>query len=153
MSLKTLAALFAVFLAIILMEGMIYSIKLHSLAENTNQSTTVASHTVAYCIEQKNDSYLVVFHYEDKDNDIDHWSSAIKSEESCTKSSLNVSEVIFKAPSAFELSIEGFHFIIMGVLVAAVGGYFTYRFIRLNQSYKKIEEQFLKDGTIEITNV
>ena len=153
MGLKTLAALLAVFLAIILMEGMIYSIQLHSLAQNTDQSTTVQSHTVAYCIDQKDDNYLVVFHYEDKENDINHWSSAIKSEEDCTKEALNVREVVFKAPNAFELSIEGYHFIIMGVLVAAVGGYFTYRFIRLNQSYKKIEEQFLKDGTIEISNV
>lgn len=156
MGIKTLAAVLAVFLVVLLMEGMIYSIKLNSLvkgAEIASTITTTESKTVAYCIEKEDDKYLVLFHLEDKEADMDHWFSTIKTKAECTEKNLNVNKIIYDEPNAFDLAVEGWHFIIMGVIVAAVAGYFTYRFIRLNQSYKKIEEQFLKDGTIEITNV
>ena len=151
MGLKALASLFAVFLAIILMEGMIYGIALNHLSTNPGNPSKSTSHTTAYCIEHDDDNYLVLYHLKDKYND--SWFSEIKVKDDYTAEELEVAKVIYDEPNAFELSIEGFHFAIMAVLVVAVAGYFTYRFIRLNQAYKKIEAQYLKDGTIEITNV
>ena len=149
MSLKTIAAFFGVLLAFLLLEGMIYGIKLSVLDDFKGNTSAVQSVTTAYCIKEDENSYFVIYHRED----VDHWSAAIKPKESCTEKGLTVKEVVFEAPSAFVFSVEGWHFIVLGVLIAGVGGFFAYRFVKLNSSYKKVEEQFLKDGTIEITNV
>lgn len=149
MALKTLASFFAVLLAFLLLEGMIYGIKLNLLYENAGEPSAVQSVTTAYCIEQKDGSYLALIHRED----VNLWTSQITTKENCTKSYLTAREVVFDAPSAFVFSVEGWHFAVLAGLVVAVLGFFTYRFVRLGMSYKKIEEQYLKDGTIEITNV
>ena len=57
MSLKTLAALFAAFLAIILMEGMIYGIELNALKTKSTSSVATSDSTTAYCIKQEDDKY------------------------------------------------------------------------------------------------
>ena len=160
MSLKAFASILALFLAFILMECMIYGIELKALTSLNGNSSTLSDSTIAYCIKQDDNQYFVLFHdksgnLRDTNNEPIEWTAnqRIYTEEECTKELLTVKEVVFEAPSAFELeTVKGFHFIILGVLVAAVGGYFTYRFVRLGQSYKRIEEQFLKDGTIEIAN-
>ena len=46
----------------------------------------------------------------------------------------------------------GVHYVVMAVFVSAVAGFFVYKFIMLNKSYKKIEEEFAKTGSIEISN-
>ena len=60
---------------------------------------------------------------------------------------------MMRAPTAFEFTITGVHYVVMAVFVLAVGGFFTYKFILLSKEYKKIEENYKKTGSIEIGNV
>ena len=50
--------------------------------------------------------------------------------------------------NAFKFSITPTHYIIMAVFVLAVGGYFVYRFIKINNTYKQIVDEYNKTGTI-----
>lgn len=57
MALKTICAILASFLAIILMEGMIYGIQLNALVKNGSSVTFITNDektdgTIAYCIER-----------------------------------------------------------------------------------------------------
>ena len=153
MGLKTAAALLAAFLAIILMEGMIYSIQLHALRTGSGNYAANNSSTIAYCIEDKDDKYIVLYYNEGQEY---QWSSSgennLKTREECTPTGLTVKEVIFDAPNAFQFSITGVHSIIIGLFVAVVAGFFTYRFIRLAKLYKGIEDEFVKTGTIAFNN-
>ena len=149
MGLKTLAALLAAFLVIILMEGMIYSIQLHAL-EKSDTSTTYPSTTIAYCIEKEDNKYFVLYFNEDTFDEGNYeWSanSTLKTEEECK--ALKVKEVVWGAPSAFKFSITGTHYVVIAVFVAIVAGFYTYRFIRLVKEYNRIEDNFRKNGTIE----
>ena len=152
MGLKALAALLAAFLAIILMEGMIYGIELNSLKTKGTSTLTYSASTVAYCIKQDNDEYFILYYNEDSSQ---QWSAnksqtrtleQIKSDE--FKST--VKKVVMRAPTAFELSITPIHFAVMSVFVLAVAGFFTYKFISLNKEYQKVEDNFHKTGTIEL---
>lgn len=162
MGLKTLAAILAAFLAIILMEGMIYSIYLNDLKTNPNRDTytTTENHTIAYCIKEGEDKYFVIY-YNDNPNskglDRSEWSA--KHDEFLTKqecldlqdknvTKAYVKDVVFKAPNAFDFSISSVHYIVMAVFVAAVGGFFTYKFIALSKEYQKIEKEYKEKGTI-----
>ena len=155
MGLKTLASLLIVFLTIILMEGMIFSIQLDGLLNAKSENPSYGEDTVVYCIEDKEKEgyYKILYFNEDvRDEGFPEWSVSIGlTSEEVIAQKYAKNEVHFRTPNAFELSIEGFHFIIMGFVVAAVAGFFIYKFVRLNSAYNKIEEQFLKDGTIEIT--
>lgn len=149
MGLKTLAAVLAAFLAIILMEGMIYSIKLNALKTKGHASASNSGTTIAYCIKQAEDEYFVVY-YDKAENGEDIWScvgSDTKTKAECEK--LAAKEIKFNAPSAFKLSITPTHYIVMAVFMLAVGGFFTYKFIALSKEYKEIEDQYQKTGTIE----
>jgi len=57
MGLKALAALLATFLAIILMEGMIYSIELNALKTKGKTLSFNNQCTTLYCIEESKDLY------------------------------------------------------------------------------------------------
>lgn len=149
MGLKTLAALCAAFLAIILMEGMIYSIQLNAL-QTKSESSLAQPTTIAYCIEKEEDKYFVLYYNEDTSNEgYYEWSATQKllSKDECE--ALSVKEVIYDAPNAFKFSITGTHYIVISIFVAIVAGYFVYRFVRLASEYKKIEENYTKTGTIE----
>ena len=63
MGLKALAGLLAAFLAIILMEGMIYSINLNALKKDTGH-TAYSDSTIAYCIKEDDDKYFVIYYTE-----------------------------------------------------------------------------------------
>ena len=148
MGLKTLVALLAAFIAIILMEGMIYGITLNSYVKTANNTSYSDTGAVAYCIEVEEDSYFVLF----KD-DQTGWSASAYENKSYTKAecdNLKVREVIYHAPNAFIFSMNWVHYLVMGVFVAAVAGFFTWRFIALAKEYKGIEENFVKTGEIEI---
>ncbi len=155
MGLKTLAGILAAFLAIILMEGMIYGIKLNKIIDKTGHNA-YSSSTIAYCIKGSDDKYSIIYYNEDIP-ELDTWTSTKserKTKEECLQMEGDtVKEVVMHAPNAFELTITPTHFVVMGVFVLAVVGYFTYKFVRLSIAYKKTEEEFLKTGTIEITNV
>ena len=52
MTLKTISAILAAFLAIILMEGMIYSIELNAIRNHSNVAVFYSDRTIVYCIEE-----------------------------------------------------------------------------------------------------
>ena len=151
MGLKTLSALMAAFLAIILMEAMIYSIQLNALKTKGESSVAISSSTVAYCIPEGDDQYFVLYYNENAEGEDSYeWSANkndLKTKEECE--ALSVKEVVYRAPNAFEFSITGTHYIIISIFVAVVAGYFVYRFVRLTKEYKHIEDNFKKTGTIE----
>ena len=159
MGLKALASLLAIFLAIILMEGMIYSIKYNSLKPDNNTSYAYKSSSIAYCVEQSDNKYLVMFYTED--NSV-QWTSAdrLMSKQECldltnaevqsANKATTVKEVVMHAPNAFIFTITPVHYIVMSVVVAAIAGFFVYKFVALANEYKKIEEKFEKTGTIEL---
>ena len=153
MTLKTVIAIFAAFMVIILMEGMIYGIMLNAYASKSTSGQTHSEYTVVYCIETGDDKYLVLNHDTSKIGQEGEWTAypARYSREYCE--SLNAKEKVFRAPTAFEFTINGIHYVVMAVFIAAVAGFFTYKFVMLSKSYKKIEEEFEKTGTIEISNM
>ena len=153
MGLKTLAAVLAAFIAIILMEGMIYSIKLNAYVEKSTHASYVPAETEAYCIKKGEDKYVVLFHNIGDSIDID-WSA--DSGTTLTKAeceNLPVKEIYFHAPNAFIFSITPVHYVVMILFVGVISGYFVYRFVKLSKEYKKVEETFEKTGTIEIKNM
>lgn len=158
MALKTAIALFIAFIAIILMEGMIYAIEVNAYRKSAeNGSTMVYSESaVIYCLEE-DDGYFILC------NDTTQsqaWScSYYRVPLNSTKEAVlrNIEStysrtqgIKHKAPSAFDFSITGVHYIVMAVFVAAVAGYFVYRFVALSKEYNKIETKFKKTGEIEL---
>lgn len=160
MGLKTLAAILAAFLAIILMEGMIYSIELNALKTKGNGYSITSGKTVAYCIEEDDDKYFVVYYNEGSAREWSASSKTFLTKQQCLdlanaqiqsqKGSAWVKEVHFNAPNAFEFSITGTHYVVMAIFVAAVAGFFVYKFVALAKEYKGIEDNFKKTGTIQI---
>ncbi|MBR2969438.1 MAG: hypothetical protein IKC49_00085 [Clostridia bacterium] len=165
MSLKCFASILAAFLAIILMEGMIYGIMLNGVYSTTS-STFNPSSTVVYAVKTSADEYDLIYKnltekWKDSDNDgvsdtkVDsYYTWSIK--KNVPKEDVeNGTYYKFydRAPNAFELSITPIHFVVMGIFVTAVSGLFVYRFIRLVKSYKDLEEEYKKTGTIELPNL
>lgn len=151
MGLKTAAAILAAFLAIILMEGMIYGINLNALKTKGSGYVAQDGSTIAYCIKEKEDKYFVIYHNpENKDGE---WTASkdtylTKAECEAMEGTI-VKEVKFNAPNAFKFTITPIHYVVMAVFVLGVAGFFTYKFIALNKEYTKIEDTFKKTGTIE----
>jgi len=161
LGLKALTAFMFAFIAIILMEGMIYSITLNAYMKNSSNANTNSTSTVAYCIEDgKNEEGETIFFilYQDETNAVE-WSAtktSPKHTENYIKNNIEnklVKEVVWHAPSAFEFTIKPSHYLIMGVFIAGVAGFFVYRFIKLNSSYNDVIKTYKETGTIEITNV
>lgn len=153
MGLKTLAAVMAAFLAIILMEGMIYGIKLNSLKNGTS-SFASSSGTTAYCIKEDDDKYFVIYRYVDPETEKITWSATkntfyTKAECEAMEGD-KVAKVEMNAPNAFVFTITPIHFVVMAVFMSAVAGFFVYKFVALSKEYKKIEDEFEKTGTISI---
>lgn len=150
MGLKALAAVMAAFLAIILMEGMIYGIKLNAFETKGSTSISNSGTTTAYCIEKGEDKYFVLYYDCDKTTGVETWSATkgtYKTKAECEK--LVANKIIFGAPSAFTFTITPVHYVVMSVFMAAVAGFFVYKFVALSNTYKKIEDNFEKNGTIE----
>ena len=154
MGLKTLAAMLAAFLLIILMEGMIYSIKLNAIVENKTNTGSDSNSTIAYCVKEDDDKYFVIYYNEGKSTEWAATANVYLTEAECkAMEGRTAKKVYMRAPNAFELSITGTHYIIMAVFVSAVAGFFVYKFMSLSKSYKKIEDEFIKTGTISIENL
>jgi len=156
MGLKALAALMAAFLAIILMEGMIYSIELNALKTKGDSSVATSDSTIAYCIKEKEDQYFVIYNYHNDLENIEHWSATqtrLTKVQCLAMEGVKVKEVVMHAPNAFDFSITPVHYVVMAVFVSAVAGFFVYKFIKLTQEYKKIEDKFKKTGEIELGNM
>jgi len=153
MGLKTLAAVLAAFLAIILMEGMIYSIELHAVINNNN-GFSKHSETVVYCIEKSDDKYQVIYYNDNVEDKEDQWRAVkqLYTKEQCEALKAEVAELHYNAPNSFELSITPVHYVIMAIFVAGVVAFFVYKFVALSKEYKKIEDTYKKTGTVEIGN-
>ena len=147
------------FIAVILMEGMIYSITLNAYMKNGTTSAYTDS-TVAYCIKdgqntQGTDTYFVLYYNEGatKNGASSDWSATPKryTEEELTtlKEQGKIADVVWEAPSAFKFTMNAIHYVVIGVFMAGVAGFFVYKFVALTKEYQKIESQFKKDGTIE----
>lgn len=168
MSFKTLIAVCACFVAIILMCGMIYSIGVKSFMKYGKNTVTITGETVAYCIEVEEDKYFVLcYNPTTKENNKDKRVSALsanqitetslKTKQQCIDElSSRVKEIKFEAPPAdivLDEFVEGWHIAIVAIVVAGILGYFVYRFIKLANDYKKVEKEFETTGTISIENM
>ena len=153
MTLKALAALMALFVAVILMEGMIYGIKLKELKQNSS-SAYYSNSSVAYCLEQEDDTYLVLFYtegLENSDGKLQEWTASSETTaKQCEELKSRVKEVYMHAPSAFVFSMNTTHYIIIGGIYAVLIIFLTSRYILLGKQYKKIQKQYQNDGFIEI---
>ena len=152
MGLKALAGLLAAFLAIILMEGMIYGIQLNAYKTSAKGSYSQSGSTIAYCIKEDDDKYFVLYYNENLNPQWYANKDIRLTEDECKALEKNtVAKVIMHAPSAFEFTINGIHYVVMAIFVAAVAGFFVYKFIALAKQYKKIEEEFKSTGTISFS--
>lgn len=150
MGLKTLAAILAAFLAIILMEGMIYGIQLNALKTKGEGYSIQSGSTVAYCIKEDDDKYFAIYYNEDSEQVWSAKKNEYFTEEECKAlEGVTVKEVVMHAPSAFKFSISGVHYVVMALFISAVAGFFVYKFIALTKEYKAIEANYKKNGTIE----
>lgn len=152
MGLKATAAILAAFLAIILMEGMIYGIELNALLTKGQSTMTDNGSTIAYCIEQDNGIYSVLYYNEGAAREWSAHNSQTMTLERIQSTDFqnSVKEVVMHAPNAFEFSITPVHYVVMALFVSAVAGFFVYKFIALKKEYIKIKDNFEKTGTIEI---
>ena len=131
---------------------MIYGIYLNAL--NNKTSWTVSSGFSVYAHQIGEDEYRV---YSSVDGlpGLEKWTTnteiLTKAEvEELTKT--HNTKTYYRAPSAFELVIDGMHIAIMAVFILIVIGYFAYRYVRLYQSYKQVEHEFKTTGAIELSN-
>lgn len=151
MSLKTVAAVLALFLAVILMEGMIYGIKLNALLTKSSSILKQSDFTVAYCIEQDDDEYAIVYYNEQVPS---KWCAESRTYSleyiKSTEFTQDVKKVVMHAPTAFQLTITPTHYIVISIVTSLLAGFFVYKFIKLSKEYKRIEENYRKTGTIEI---
>lgn len=150
MALKALSALLASFLAIILMEGMIYAIELNAIYNHSTVAIFYSDKTTAYCIEQETDQYFVIC-YDEEDKTWSGTGNVLYTRDECEN--FNAKNVVFNAPNAFIFSITPIHYVVIAVFVSVVAGFFVYRFIALKKDYDKIIKEFNETGTIEITNL
>ena len=156
MTLKTLTALIFAFIAVILMEGMIYSIYLNAYKTNGTKSISVVKDSVLYCIEDGENSkgetlYFVLIRNENKGEVL--WQADAKTKytaDAIPKSFYQTNNFVWHAPNAFEFTISPVHYVVISIFILGVGGFFTYKFFKLAKSYKEIEETYKKTGTIEI---
>ena len=147
MGLKALATFLAAFLAVILMEGMIYGIRLNSLKEKSETLSTNSVTSIIYIVEKGDDDYYLVAY--DTEQDIWQAYEPSYSLEDALNNYKNYT-VIRRAPTAFELTITPVHYVVIAIFMAGVAGFFAYRFISLTKEYKHIEDNFNKTGTIEL---
>ena len=153
MTLKTIAAVLAAFIAIILMEAMIYGITINAYTTKGSGSITVTKQYDAYAIKQEDDKYILLYHNVDNSNA--GWSCASSSrftKEEVEAIKADARNLYYGAPNAFTFSITPVHYAVMFVFVAIVGGYFVFRFVKLSKEYKQIEKTYETTGTIEIEN-
>ena len=143
MGLKTLAAILAGFIAIILMEGMIYSIYMNKI-NNNKASQYVVSDCIAYCKKIDSDEYKVYLHNINQNS----WViKTINSSESEIKEA-GYKDVKWHTPTVFDVAITNSHYIVMAIFIVGIGGVYAWRFYKINTEYSKMEKKFKKTGKI-----
>ncbi len=143
MSLKTIMALIAGLILIILMEGMIYSIYLNKIEEN-KATQYINKQCTAYCELVDENEYKVYL------NDTVHGSWQVltfnHSKEQIQEA--NYGKVVYRKPNPFDVSITPTHYIVMAVFECAILGFYGWRFYRLDKEYKAFEKKYKKTGKI-----
>ena len=157
MTMKTLIGLLVAFIVIILMEGMIYGIELHALKTKGKNSTSYSDSTIAYCMKEDEDKYFVIYYNPATDTNEAYWSAVAEDyktraqcEGKAESGNVVAKEIVWHAPNAFKFSISASHYVVMAVFVAAVAGFFVYRFIALDKTYKKLEKTYAETGKLDI---
>lgn len=155
-TLKFISALCASFIAIILMEGMIYGIFLNSLTAGKNNSLSTVTNCTIFVHQTGEDEYTMLSKMPEVEG-LAAWSSWTGVSENTVNEKINQlmhnnsgPTVHYRLPNAFELVIDGMHIAVMSIFVLLVVGYFSYRYIKLDKSYKQVEREFKATGSIEI---
>lgn len=143
MVLKTILALVLGLILIILMEGMIFGIYMKKINENDTTQYTV-SQCIAYCEEVGEDKYKVYL----ENTETGSFSVKITQDSREKIESDGYIDVIWRAPNAFEVSINYVHYIVMGVFLAIILAIYIWRFYKLYQEYKVFERKFIRTGKI-----
>lgn len=143
MVLKTISALVLGLILIILMEGMIFGIYMKKINENDATQYTV-SQCIAYCEEVGEDKYKVYL----ENTETGSFSVKITQDSREKIESDGYIDVIWRAPNAFEVSINYVHYIVMGVFLAIILAIYIWRFYKLYQEYKVFERKFIRTGKI-----
>ena len=144
MGLKSIMYVIIGIILIILMEGMIYSIYMDKIRENT-EKYKIAESSVLYCHEIAEDEYEIFVH----NVDIGSWAiratTATKAE---IESEEGFKDIIYRKPNAFDVSITGTHYIVMTVFIVGILGFSGWSFYKLNREYIGFEKKLKKTGKI-----
>ena len=143
LSLKTIAAVLVGIALIFLMEGMIFSIYMSKINEN-KASQFIPTDCVAYCEQVGEDEYKVYLH------NTAHKSWSVRTSNFSLEQieKTGYGKVVYDTPSAFDVSINTTHYIVMAVFVSAIIGFYGWRFYKLEGDYKKLEKRLKVKGTI-----
>ena len=149
MSLKTIAAVLLGLILIILMEGMIYGIYMNKIKDSTTTQWTPSA-CVAYCEKTGDNDYNVyLYNTESKGwQTLDSAGSKVITKEEIESSKYE--EIIWRAPNAFDVSINGIHYVVMAVFIVAIGGLYGWRFYKLHRDYVSFEKKYNKTGKLPI---
>lgn len=154
MSLKTIAAVVAGLILIILMEGMIFGVYMNHIEKtrDSGKSSFGVQTSVMYCEKQSNGLYTVYI------NDTNNGSWQIRYDDVTKESILEdinsyttnhgYKDVVWRAPNAFDVSIKGVHYVVMALFIVAILGFYGWRFYRINKEYKGFEKKLKKTGNI-----
>ena len=119
-----------------------------------SSSSVYSNNSVAYCIEQKDDTYLILFYTEGLQNskgELQEWTAiGDATKQQCNELKSRIKEVNMHAPSAFTFSMSTIHYVIIATIFVGLIGFLTWRYILLAKQYKKIQKQYQNDGFIEI---
>jgi hypothetical protein len=143
MGLKTILAVLAGLIIIILMEGMIFNIYMDKI--NKNKSTQcVASDCIAYCEQIGDDEFKVYL------NDTRQGSWHVEMLNSTKEEILDsyYLKIVWDSPDAFDVSINYVHYIVMASFIVAILGFYGWRFYKLDREYKGFEKKYKKTGKI-----
>ncbi len=149
---KWIAAFCAAVVAIVLMEGMIYAINLNALKSTTETNyTTLSTLTIAYCIEESDNQYFVIFYNEGLASE---WTTAGSTTYTKEYIEANIKggvlELYYHAPNAFNFTITSTHYIVMAVFLLLVSSYFIYKFFAVDKEYRSIIKRFNETGEIDL---
>lgn len=143
MTLKTIAAVLVGICLIFFMERMIYGIYMDKINENV-ATQYAASDCIAYCEEINEDEFKVYLHNTESGS----WHVRSFNVSKAQIESDGYKDVIFRTPNAFDVSINGIHYVVMAVFIAGLIGFYGWRFYKLNKEYKGFEKKFSKTGKI-----
>lgn len=152
MGLKTVAAVILGLILIILMEGMIYSIYIKAIQDNKDTTSYTTKECVLYCEKIGEDKYQVYVHNTQAGAKNRGWHLMTKnytSAELVIEEESNLwGDIVYHAPTPFDISITTTHYFVMGGFILVILGVCGFMFYRLNRDYVKFEKKYKKTGKI-----